>query len=267
LGCYDKELLTLESKMSLDVVDQQPFMNILPSTWAFCCKRYPNGTVRKLNARFCVCGDRQNEGIDYFDTFAWVVSLQTVQLMLIISIVLNLSTKQVDCTAAFVHAPINKPPNFKDLTNKQKAKTGVFVSMPRGFTKHNLVLWLNKSLYGLMQSPRNFFLHLKARLEKIGFVTQTDLNPCLLISNQVICLVYVDDTLFFSPKEEYIDVVIQQLCDLDMDLKVEGEVSGFLGVHIARSPCKAKVTLSQSGSKTDFRVCGCCSSTNQTHTG
>jgi hypothetical protein len=47
-------------------------------------------------------------------------------------------------------------------------------------------------------------------LEKIGFVTQTDLDPCLFISDQVIGLVYVDNTLFFSPKEEYIDEVIQK---------------------------------------------------------
>jgi hypothetical protein len=41
-----KALLTLESKMSWDIVDRQPFMNVLPSTWAFRCKRYPNGTVQ-----------------------------------------------------------------------------------------------------------------------------------------------------------------------------------------------------------------------------
>jgi hypothetical protein len=32
-----------------------------------------HGTIRKLKARFCVRGDMQKEGIDYFDTFAPVV--------------------------------------------------------------------------------------------------------------------------------------------------------------------------------------------------
>jgi Reverse transcriptase (RNA-dependent DNA polymerase) len=94
-----------------------------------------------LKAWFCICGNQQKEGTNYFDTFAPVVSWQTVQLMLILSIVLNLSTKQVDYTAAFVHAPIDKPPHFEELTNEQKAKAGVFASMLRGFTKPNLVLW------------------------------------------------------------------------------------------------------------------------------
>ena len=41
-------------------------MNILPSTWAFRCKWYPDGSVRKLKARFCARGDKQGEGIDNF---------------------------------------------------------------------------------------------------------------------------------------------------------------------------------------------------------
>jgi hypothetical protein len=34
----EKEFSTLEEKDSWEVVDRQPFMNVLPSTWAFKCK-------------------------------------------------------------------------------------------------------------------------------------------------------------------------------------------------------------------------------------
>jgi Reverse transcriptase (RNA-dependent DNA polymerase) len=167
--------------------------------------------------------------------------------MLVLSVILNLATKQVDYTAAFVHAPIDKPPNFDSLSSEEQAKTGVFVSMPRGFSQPNKVLRLKKSLYGLKQAPRNFFLYLKGKLEKIGFKSQQDLDPCLFVSDRVICLVYVDDTLFYSPKEEWIDEVIQQLKDNDMDLEVEGEVAGFLGVHIVRDQDDKGITLTQTG--------------------
>ncbi len=40
------------------------------STWAFKCKRYPDGLIKKLKARFCARGDKQLEGIDFFDTYA-----------------------------------------------------------------------------------------------------------------------------------------------------------------------------------------------------
>jgi hypothetical protein len=63
------ELNTLEKrKHSWEVVLREPWMNVLPTTWAFKCKRFPDSTVRKLKARFCVRGDRQKEGVDYFDT-------------------------------------------------------------------------------------------------------------------------------------------------------------------------------------------------------
>jgi hypothetical protein len=244
----EMELSTLEiDKNSWTVVDKEDWMNVLPSTWAFKCKRFPDGTVRKLKAIFCVRGDRQKEGVDYFDTFAPVVSWHTVRLMLVLSVILNLATKQVDYTAAFVHAPIDIPPNYNDMSEDEKQRTGVFVNMPRGFTQARKVLKLQKSLYGLKQAPRNFFMFLKEKLENIGFRSQQDLDPCLFISDRVICLVYVDDTLFYSPKESWIDEVIQQLRTNGMDLEVEGEVAGFLGVHISRNDIQGSIELKQVG--------------------
>jgi Reverse transcriptase (RNA-dependent DNA polymerase) len=241
------ELATLTgAKDAWDVVDRADWMHVLPSTWAFRCKRYPDGTVRKLKARFCVRGDRQLEGVDYFDTFAPVVNWITVRLMLVLSILLDLSTKQIDYTAAFVHAPIDRDPNWDNLTAEQQQRSGVYISMPRGFTQDGKVLKLKKSLYGLKQSPRNFFQFLKSKLERVGFKSIDDIDPCLFVSPRVICLVYVDDTFFYSPKEAYIDEVILQLREQDMDLEVEGEVAGFLGVHIKRNDDKT-IMLSQPG--------------------
>ena len=149
-----KELNTLKTKCDAwEVVQRQPWMRVLPSTWAFRCKRYPDGSVRKLKARFCARGDKQIEGVDCFDTFAPVVNWTTVRLMLILTLILNLATCQVDYTAAFVHAPID---------------TDVYLDMPRGFAEPNKVYRLKRSLYGLRQSPRNFFQHLKSKLEAVG---------------------------------------------------------------------------------------------------
>jgi hypothetical protein len=75
----------------------------------------------------------------------------------------------------------------------------------------------------------------------------TDVDPCLFVSDKVICLVYVDDTLFYSPRVEYINEVIEKLKALDMDLEVEGSVAGFLGVHIARNDITGSISLTQEG--------------------
>ena len=69
--------------------------NVLPGTWAFKVKRYPDGRFRKFKARFCDQGDRQIEGVDYFKKYAPVVSWSTVRLMLVLAASCGLETQQV----------------------------------------------------------------------------------------------------------------------------------------------------------------------------
>jgi hypothetical protein len=38
-------------------IDRSPSQNVINSTWAFKCKRLPDGTVLKFKVRFCVRGD------------------------------------------------------------------------------------------------------------------------------------------------------------------------------------------------------------------
>ena len=254
-----KEIDTLESMGVWEKVDRQPWMNVLPSTWALKCKLFPSGLVRKLKARFCCRGDRQIKDVDYFETFAPVVSWTTVRLLLVLSAELDLATRQVDYTAAFVHAPIDKPPGWDTMSPLEQERAGVYVEMARGFREEGEVLKLKKSLYGLKQAPRNFFHHLKDNLEQIGFVQQVDIDPCLFISPKVICLVYVDDTLLYARNKEDIDEVIRRLQDeRKMSLEAEDEVAGFLGVHIKRDPTTGEVTLTQEGlTKRIISALGC----------
>ena len=225
------EVDTLEKMKAWDVVDRQSFMNVLPSTWAFRCKRFPDGSIKKLKARFCARGDKQLEGVDYFETFAPVVNWNTVRLMLTLTLVHKLETAQADFTAAFIHAEIDKDPNYDKMTLSEQERSGVYVEMPKGFKEEGKVLKLNRSLYGLKQSPRNFYLHTKAKLEKIGYV-MSESDPCLFISDDTICLIYVDDTLFFSKNMTAIERDIQRLKDENMSLDMEDDFAGFLGVHI-----------------------------------
>jgi hypothetical protein len=165
------EICTLTEKMhAWDIVDRESWMNVPPSTWAFRCKRNPDGTIKKLKARFCARGYQQLEVVDYFETYAPVVNWQTIRIMLILSILLDLQTVQLDYTADFLHADIDKDPNWANMSEAEREKIGVYLEMPRGFRDEGKVLRLRKNLYGLTQAPRNFFLHLKGKLEKIDFV-------------------------------------------------------------------------------------------------
>ena len=73
------ELKTLVEDLDCwELVLRTPDMNVLPSTWAFKCKRYPDGRIKKFKARFCARGDRQVEGVDYFETWSPVAQWVTV---------------------------------------------------------------------------------------------------------------------------------------------------------------------------------------------
>jgi hypothetical protein len=69
------EIRTLTKNMhAWDIVDCESWMNVLPSTWAFRCKRYPDGMIKKLKPRLCARGYQELEGVDYFETYAPVVN-------------------------------------------------------------------------------------------------------------------------------------------------------------------------------------------------
>lgn len=155
-------------------------------------KRNPEGVVTKHKARYCVRGDMQTAGVDYFESYAPVCMWSTVRLMLILSLIAKLATIQVDYTNAFAQAKLNEL---------------VYIEIPTGFIKDPTdVLLLLKSLYGLVQAPKTFYDYLTKNLTKRGFVCSPNIDPCLWINKQkgIICVIYVDDCLFFAQRESTI---------------------------------------------------------------
>ena len=142
--------------------------NVIQSTWALKCKRFPDGLIKKFKAWFCAQGNMQLEGVDFFETYAPVVQWTTIWLMFILEVLLGLKSKQGDVTCAFLHA------------NLASDKT-VYVDMPLGFNIKSKngkqqVLKLNKTLYGLFQSPRAFWKYIIKKLESCG-LKQTKFEP------------------------------------------------------------------------------------------
>ena len=84
-------------------------MRVTPSIFACKIKHAADGLRAKLKARFCIRGDKEIEGVDYWKTCAPVVNWNTIRLFLILVAQLELSSTQVDCAAAFTHAPIPAP--------------------------------------------------------------------------------------------------------------------------------------------------------------
>jgi hypothetical protein len=140
------ELHTLVSKFDSWDYIPNPGKNVLPSTWAFKIKCCQDGHVKKFKACFCARGNRQTEGVDYFETWAPVVMWSTVRIVVVLAATLDLISLQCDITMAFIHACY-------------PATETLYVHQPRGFHRGNVddVLCLKQTLYSLKQSPKYFF--------------------------------------------------------------------------------------------------------------
>ena len=218
------ELDTLYNKLEAwTYVPRTPAMRVLPSIWAFKCKRRPDGEVAKFKARFNGRGDFQKEGIDFFpdDIWAPVCNWATIRTMMVIAAKENLVSAQCDITAAFITPPV--PPGKE-----------IYVQQPRGFVgNRDYVLKLKRMLYGLRDSPREFFNHLTERLVRIG-MKPSAFDPCLFLSDNVIVLVYVDDLLVYGRTQADIDTFVDRIRQEEILLRKEDTAEGYLGVHIER---------------------------------
>jgi hypothetical protein len=194
------DVATLENIDAWSVVDRYDSNgaphHVIPSTWAFKCKQYPDGQIKKFKAPFCARGDKQLKGIDFFKTYAPVVQWTTIRLMFILEILLGLKSKQGNVLCAFPHRELQPGEN-------------VYVEMLLGFSQHSKdgtrkVLKLKKTLYGLCQSPRAFWKYITEKLEACG-LEQSKFDPCLFVGTKVICIVYVYDIIFWIKDTEDIN--------------------------------------------------------------
>ena len=223
------EIATLIQQKTWTMVKRVPELNVLKGTWVFKLKRLPDGTPSRFKARFCARGDMQQEGVDFFDTYApVVVQWSTIRMLLSTVLTEGWATRQVDYTNAFAQADL---------------KEEVYLEFPRMFgpkSGANLVLKLVKSLYGLRQAPRTFFEKLRDGLVERGYIQSVN-DPCLFMKKGILCVVYVDDTIFAGADSAELENEIRLLGVHDTEqqhtfqLRNEGEVGAFLGIQITKT--------------------------------
>ena len=61
------DIATLEFMGDWEFFNWDDSMNVIELVWAFECKRYPDGLIKKFKTRFSVRGDQKLEGIDFFE--------------------------------------------------------------------------------------------------------------------------------------------------------------------------------------------------------
>ena len=118
----------------------------------------PDGQIDSLKARLVAKGYTQQYGSDYYDTFYPVAKIACVRLLLSIVAMRSWPLFQLDIKNAFLHG---------DLPEK------VYMEQPLGFVaqgEFGLVCKLRRSLYGLKQSPRAWFILFSSVVQEFGMI-------------------------------------------------------------------------------------------------
>ena len=136
-----------------------------------------------------------------------------------------------------------------DYTNafaQATIKEEVYIEPPKGIhrkDKKNLILKLFKSLYGLKQAPKSFYDKISEGLIERRFV-QSQVDKCLFVKEDMLCVIYVDATIIAGPDPKKIDNLISSLSIAEeekqhtFELRDEGEVGGFLGIQFEKTGVK-----------------------------
>ncbi|XP_042953570.1 uncharacterized mitochondrial protein AtMg00810-like [Carya illinoinensis] len=144
---------------------------------------------------------------------------------------------QFDANNAFLNGELNEE---------------IYMKKPPGYTKGqpDQVCKLNKSLYGLKHTSRQWYDNFSTSLVAFGF-TQSKANyslfTCITPTTFTALLVYVDDIVVASNSLESISV-LKTFLNTHLRIKDLGTLRYFLGIEVSRSPsgihlCQRKYTL------------------------
>jgi hypothetical protein len=159
----------------------------------------------QYKARYVAKGFSQIPGLDFDETHSPTTRLTSIQALLQKAVNNKLTLHQLDVKSAYLNADINKdiyvqqPPGYETISNDPN---------------QHLTCHLNKSLYGLRQSGRNWHDTLTNYLQSLDYITN-QADRCIyskqLGDDQIILLFSVDDIVVASNQPHLIQKVKDEL--------------------------------------------------------
>ena len=197
----------------------------IPSVWSMQRKRdLTTNEITKYKARLNVHGGKQTFGVNYFETYAPVVTWFAIRLMIVIGITFNWSMRQVDFIMAYPQAPIECD-LYMDLPQ------GVSV---KGSNSRDYALKLLANIYGQKQGGWVWNEYLTTALvDGLGF-TQSKIDQCVFYRGTTIFIVYTDDGIAFDAVGRNLDNFIEELRGAKLKVEDMGHPNDYVGVNIKR---------------------------------
>ena len=214
-----REIQQLEEQATWTMVPQAPpGRKLIPGRWVYKIKFHPDGTVKEYKSRWVVKGYMQQEGVDFFDTFAATLFPSTFRTVFALAASRSWPIYQMDVSGAFLHSLLDSE---------------IYMTPPEGFYPSGSVCKIQKSIYGLKQAPYLWFESLCKVLADLGFHSLHSDQCCFINAAQdVIVMVFVDDIQVTGPNAKGIEDLQSGLrAQFKMkDLKLES----YLGLQVER---------------------------------
>ena len=236
------EIQSLKERGVYDLVELPPGRSLITGKWVLKYKRGPNNKVLKWKARWVARGFTQRYGIDYKETFASVIRAATFRVIFALAAYFDLEIEQLDVQTAFLYSDLEEI---------------IFVEQPHDFEegprdkngKPTLVWRVKKGLYGLKQSPRQWFKKFSGALLRRGF-KPLSADPNIFIKGNFITgltvTVYVDDIKIIGKGIERVRALKADLMN-EFQMSDLGPISYYLGIKVQRNRAARTITLSQQG--------------------
>ncbi|GJV84776.1 retrovirus-related pol polyprotein from transposon TNT 1-94 [Tanacetum coccineum] len=226
IEAMQEELNEFERLDVWELVPRPDKVIVITLKWIYEVKLDELGSILKNKARLVARGYRQEEGINFEESFAPVARLEAIRIFLAFAAHMNMVVYQMDVKIAFLNGNLREE---------------VYVSQPDEFVdkdKPNHVYKLKKALYGLKQDPRAWYDMLSSFLVSQDF-SKGSVDPTLFIRRDgkelLLVQIYVDDIIFAASTPELCDLFSKIMC-LKFKMSMMGKISFFLGLQISQSP-------------------------------
>lgn len=221
-----------ENKTWVSVNSVPPGVKVIDCKWVFKRKRCEQGDVTTYKARLVARGFQQRD-VDMHEIYSPVAKLSSVRLFMSVCGMLKIKVFQLDVCSAFLYGDID---------------CDVYIKTPRGINCNETVLKLNKSLYGLKSSPKNWNVKFDTVMMSMVF-QRSEFEHCLYVKVtdkcKVYLLVYVDDLLLAGTDHNEV-LRVQKCLNEKFKMKDLGPISYFLGIHVKQDIQNNTFVLSQS---------------------
>ena len=147
LAAMKEELASLKKNNTWILVEKPFNKRLVGYKWIYKLKDGESADKQpRYKARLVAKGFTQKEGVDFNEVFSPVVKNSSIRLLLAVTTFLDLELDQMDVRTAFLHGNLDEE---------------IFVTQPEGFIEEgteDMMCLLKKSLYGLKQSLRQWYL-------------------------------------------------------------------------------------------------------------